>query len=110
LQSQDHIDHNKLLTKIEKNNLHPVISNWFRSFLTNLQQRVKIDDTRSEWIQINGGVPQGTLSGTELFIHMVADLLTSVPNVKYIDDTTFAEICEKGKPSELQQTADKIIE
>jgi hypothetical protein len=55
-------------------------------------------------------VPQGTLSGPELFIHMVADLQKSVPNVKYVDDTTFAEICEKGKPSELQQTANKIIE
>jgi hypothetical protein len=41
---------------------------------------------------------------------MVADLQTSAPNVKYVDDTTFAEICEKGKPSELQQTADKIID
>jgi hypothetical protein len=41
---------------------------------------------------------------------MVADLQTSVPNVKFVDDTTFVEICAKGEPSELQQTADKIIE
>ena len=65
---------------------------------------------RSEWTEINGGVPQRTLCGPELFIHMVADLQTCVPNVKFVDDTTFVEICAKGEPSELQQTADKIIE
>jgi hypothetical protein len=41
---------------------------------------------------------------------MVADLETFVPNVKLVDDTTFVEICAKGQSSELQQTADRIID
>ena len=65
---------------------------------------------RSEWTEINGGVPQRTLCGPELFIHMVADLQTCVPNVEFVDHTTFVEICAKWELSELQDTADKIIE
>jgi hypothetical protein len=107
--SFDHIDHNKLSEKIENHNVHPVITNWFRSFLSNRQHRVKIHDMRSEWTEINSGVQQGTLCGPELFIHMVGDLQTCVPNVKFVDYTTFVETCTKGEPSELQQTTDKII-
>jgi hypothetical protein len=40
----DHIDQNKLLEKIANHNVHPVITNWFRSFLCNRQQRVNIHD------------------------------------------------------------------
>jgi hypothetical protein len=75
--------------KIDNHNVHPVITNWFISFLSNRQQLVKIHaDTRS-----NGGVPKGTLCDPELFIHMVANLQTCVPQVEFIDDTTFIEIC-----------------
>lgn len=59
---------------------------------------------------MNEGEPQGTPCGPELFFHMVAYLKTNVSNVKFIDGTTFVKICAKREQSELQQTADKIIE
>jgi hypothetical protein len=65
-----HINHKKLLKKVENHNVHPIITNCFRSFLFNHQRRVKTHDIRSEWTEINGGVAQGTQCGPELFIHV----------------------------------------
>jgi hypothetical protein len=54
---------------------------------------------------VNGGVPQGTLSGPELFIHMVADLKTCVKYVKYVDDTSLVETAKKTENSDNMQLA-----
>ncbi len=50
---------------------------------------------------VNGGVPQGTISGPELFIHMVSDLHTDIPDVKYMDDITMIEIAKKHSGSNM---------
>lgn len=52
---------------------------------------MKIINSKSEMTKINGGVLLGNMCGLDLFIHMVADLQTNIPNVKYVDDTTCAE-------------------
>ncbi len=44
---------------------------------------------------MNGGVPQGTLSGPELFIHMLSDFNTVARCVKYVDDSTLVEVAKK---------------
>lgn len=95
---------------MENNDVRPVISKWYKRFLYNPQQRVKITDIKPKRTEVNGGVPQGTVCDLELFMHTVTDLNTSVPNGKYVNQTTFAEVCVKGESSELQQTAKKIIE
>jgi hypothetical protein len=57
---------------------------------------------------VNGGVPQGTLSGPELFLHMVSDLKSTVPETKYVDDTTFVETCKKKEGSNMQSVAEDL--
>ena len=62
----------------------------------------------SEWAHVHGGVPQGTLSGPELFGIMVSDLIPPHPTVKYVDDTTIVEVYDKE--SKLQESADYLQE
>ncbi len=50
----------------------------------------------SSWLDINGGVPQGTKLSTLLFPVMVNDFQTSHPMIKYVND---ASVTEKGKYS-----------
>ena len=69
---------------------------------------MKIGNITSDFRFVNGGVPQGTLSGPELFIHMVSDLLPDEPNIKYMDDTTAVEIGLKVEGSHMQQCANKV--
>ena len=64
--------------------------NWFRSFLSNRSQRVKIGDTLSEPKNLNSGVPQGGIISPLLYIIYVADLQLWLKHSKvttYADDT-----------------------
>ena len=65
-------------------------------------------NVKSSWNKINGGVLQGTLSGPEIFMHMISDLETSFPTIKYVDDTTIVEILSIGEESQMQKTLDMI--
>ena len=85
-----------------------ILQHWFTAFLQNRQQRVKVANTTSEWHSINGGVPQGTLCGPQMFVHMVSDLHTDIPDTKFMDDTTLVEIEQKCKGSKMQQSADDV--
>ncbi len=80
------------IDKLNINGVHPTIQRWYHNFLHDRQQRVKITKSFSEWNTVNGRVPQSTLSGPELFVHMLSDFNTAARCVKYVDDSTLVEI------------------
>ena len=104
----DHIDHHTLLGKLQANGAPEIVCKWYENFLHLRQQRVKIGTTTSGWCSINGGVPQGTISGPELFVQMVSDIQPTVTNIKYMDDTTLVETIKKSDVSQMQHAADEI--
>ncbi len=104
----DHINHQIVLRKLTNNGVHPIIVNWYHNFLEGRRQRVKVDKVYSGWSGVNGGVPQGTLSGPELFIHMLSDFKTVAKDVKFVDDTTLITISDKvSKSDNMQQAANQ---
>ncbi len=59
---------------------------------------------------MNGGVPQGTLSHPELFIHMLSDFNTVARCVKYVDDSTQVEVAKKKlKSDKMQETTIQTV-
>ncbi len=54
---------------------------------------------------MNGGVLQGTLSGPELFIHMLSDFNTVARCMKYVDDSNLVEVANKKLKSDKMQEA-----
>ena len=74
------------------------------------QQQVKIGNIYSRTGSPNGGVPQGTLPGRNVFLLYINDLETHVPLFKYVDDSTLFEICNTTEISEIQESIDKAAD
>lgn len=87
----DTIDHSLLIDKLEHYGIRGNCLNWFKSYLCNRSQFVKIDNTVSDTQQIVCGVPQGSVLGPLLFIIYTNDLpnsLTHTNAILFADDTT----------------------
>ena len=106
----DHIDHNILLNKRKTNGVPQICVEWQKAFLTSRTQRVKLANAKSDWTEVAGGVPQGTLSGPENFLNMIDDLHTDVDDVKFVDDVTLYEVCNTHSQNKLQNAVDDIQE
>ena len=100
-----HIDHNILLDKLKTNGVPQICVEWQKAFLTSRTQRVKLANTKSDWTEVAGGVPQGTVSGPENFLNMIDDLHTDVDDMKFVDDVTLYEVCNTLSQNKLQNAA-----
>ena len=99
----DLIDHHILLRKLGQLRLLEFIVLWVGAFLHGRQQRVMVEQSISDWLPVNGGMPQGTRVGPSVFFFMVNDLLEGRRRVKFVDDTASWECCHiTGRDSSLQ--------
>ena len=74
----------KLVSKLKTFGIVDPLLSWFHSYLTGRRQRVVINGTFSNWVDVGSGVPKGSLLGPILFLLFVNDM----PNV--INSTTLA--------------------
>ena len=91
----DHVDHSILITRLITLGVPAYIIRWIFSFLDKRQQRVKIGTILSTWLQLNGGMPQGTWLGPLTFVILIDGLKLECLVHKFIDDTTASEILKK---------------
>ena len=90
----DSIPHGLLVAKLFSYGVSNNACHLIRNYLSNRKQRVKIGNTRSEWLCIKRGIPQGSLMGPVLFNIFVNDLIMKLENVtciyNYADDNTLS--------------------
>ena len=70
----DSINHELLLSKLRKIGVSTSAHKWFKSYLIDRSQVVKIEDTTSKALPLEFGVPQGSILGPLLFTVYVNDL------------------------------------
>ena len=91
----DKVDHKILLTKMKQYGIKGPIYDWIECFLRNRQQTVVVDGEKSEFKDVESGVPQGTVLGPVFFIIYVIDLVLRVKSSKtltFADDTKLMKV------------------
>ena len=64
----DTVDHEILLTKMNRCGIQGKTLDWFKSYLTNRTQRCSVNGCLSDLTTLKCGVPQGTILGPLLFL------------------------------------------
>lgn len=72
-------------------------------------QRVKISDYVSDWLTLNGGMPQGSYLGPLIFLVLINDLTAGCLLHKFMDDTTLSEIIPKGSVSNMDSILREVV-
>jgi len=73
----DRVPHKRLISKLYSYNINEDIIKWIKAYLNNRMQRVKINNSYSNWAQVISGIPQGSILGPLLFIIYINEL----PNI-----------------------------
>ena len=98
----DCVNHSILLNKLYQYGIRGVAHNWFRSYLSNRQNCVRIGGTFSDAATINISIPQGSVIGCILFSLCINDLpliSSSMKTVLFTDDTVL--VCSDSNYNNL---------
>ena len=105
----DSVNHNILINKCIKLNIDPT---WFKEYLSNRKQSVRLKNVLSTPRKVSFGVPQGSILGPILFSIYVNDLAESITEclvIQYADDTQVLITGDSNNPSELIKKAESIL-
>ena len=110
----DTVSHQKLLKKLHGLGVRGNTWIWIKSFLKDRRQKVKVEESFSDWVKVSSGVPQGSVLGPVLFLAYINDLPESIPGESvnhFADDTKLDKtITTSGDALTLQQSLSKMVE
>ncbi len=96
----DTLDNNILIQKLKYYGFKGINLELFQNYLTERKPYVDFDNTKSDMLDINTGVPQGSILGPLLFIIYINDMskvCDLFAFIVYADDTTLSSILSAFK-------------
>ncbi len=93
----DLVDHNIIIAKLAAYGVPDILLRWVGSFLDDRHQRVLISEQVSEWLHLNGFVPEGSGLGPFRYVVMINDMSADgFMCHKFMDDSTLTEACNNN--------------
>jgi hypothetical protein len=92
----DCIPHDLLLHKLRRYGFNDRLLKWFGNYLTNRRQRVVIDGSKSKYLLVKSGVPQGSILGPLLFLYYINDIFSYINDFD-VDLSLYADDAKIGK-------------
>ncbi|XP_065642197.1 uncharacterized protein LOC136073865 [Hydra vulgaris] len=111
LKAFDRVPHKRLISKLCGYGIEML--NWIETYLSNRKQRVIIGDTKSDWLEVLSGVPQGSVLGSLLFLLYINDLPSKIKNKceLYADDNKIIAVVNNQVDSKsLQHDINNLTE
>ncbi len=106
----DTVNHKILTGKLQHYGVRGVPSDWFNSYLSERKQTVMFKNSASSYMDVNCGVPQGSVLGRLLFIIYINDcsnISDVIDFVQFADDTN---VFTSGKdPQALSNTVNSEL-
>ena len=92
----DRVWHQGLLFKIRNFGIQGSLLSWIKSYLSNRKQKVIINGKESTVLEINAGVPQGSILGPLFFLIFINDIVVDIGcTIKlFADDTSIYIVIE----------------
>ena len=87
----DTVNHSILLSKLDVYGIRDIENQWFRSYLNKRKQKVFVNGVESDFLEVNSGVPQGSILGPVLFLVYINDIVnaTNYFSIRlFADDTS----------------------
>ena len=111
----DSVPHRKIIDSLSGIGIKGPLLNWLRDYLSGRRQRVVLDGTTSDPVNVSSGVPQGSILGPLLF-NIVMNSISNLPLstnarlILYADDVLlFKPIDSAADAESLQLDVDKVI-
>ena len=106
----DSVPHRRLLGKLHAYGIRGKLLDWISAFLIDRRQRVVIQGSKSEWVPVTSGIPQGSVLGPTLFTVFVNDMPQQVLScIKLFADDTKLYCPVTGGVADLQADIDALV-
>lgn len=104
----DLVPHNRLLYKCKKLGIDGLFLSWIKSFLKDRKQRVTLNGTFTEWVDVISGVPQGSVLGPILFLIFINDICDNIESEinLFADDTKIYNFDSDALQKDLKSLLD----
>ena len=104
----DSVNHNILLSKLYHYGIRGLPLLWFKSYLCNRTQYIRLQDGISGVKNITTGVPQGSILGPTLFLLFINDIVNVSDKFKYILYADDSNLMYSFNKTSLNHTIDTI--